>query len=99
MKSSRLIAHFSGQVIERLASDVGINAASADLKRLDVNLGQQGVVVEHLFEVRHQPFRVHAVTRESAADVISNATRRHVIECQGRRVDQRWIFPAVTASQ
>ena len=38
------------------------------------------IVVEHFFEMRHQPFLVHGVTRETAAEVIVNAALGHVRE-------------------
>ena len=52
---------------------------------------EQGVVVEHLLEVRHQPALVHRVAREAAAQVVVDAAladvgERRVHRLQGRRM-------------
>ena len=45
-----------------------------------------GVVVEHLFKMRHMPFGVDAVARKSPADVIVNAACTERVEQAAHRV-------------
>ena len=41
---------------------------------------QLGVVVEHLLEMRHQPFLVHGIARETSAEMIVNPAFAHSFE-------------------
>ncbi len=47
---------------------------------VEVHPSEQGLVVEHLLEVRHHPERVDRVARESAPEVVVHPARRHRIE-------------------
>jgi len=49
---------------------------------MQVDAGQDRVVVEHFLEVGHQPLRIHAVAVETAADVIVDASVRHAPQCE-----------------
>jgi hypothetical protein len=42
-----------------------------------IGAGEQGVVVEHLLEVRHRPGRIDAVPREATADLVVDAAAGH----------------------
>ena len=42
-----------------------------------VDAGEQGVVVQHLLEVRHHPVRVHAVPGEAAGQLVVHAAAGH----------------------
>ena len=42
-----------------------------------------GVVVDHLFEVRHHPAFVHAVAMKAAGKLIVDATAGHLFEGRG----------------
>jgi len=42
--------------------------------------GEEGVVVEHLLEMGDEPARIDRVARESATDLIVDATARHFAE-------------------
>ena len=44
---------------------------------LQIELGELGVVVEHFFEMGHEPFGVHGVAGEAAAELVMDAARRH----------------------
>ena len=46
-------------------------------------LDQEGVVVEHLLEVRDEPDRVGAVAREATADMVVDPAKRHPVQGQG----------------
>ena len=66
---------------------------SRDLVSSHVDFAKQRVVVQHLFKVRNQPFRVDAVPGKTATDVIPNASGCHAIQRQFGGSDQ----PAVVA--
>jgi len=46
----------------------------------DITSEQQGVVVQHLLEVRHHPAGVDAVPGEAAADLVVDTAARHRVE-------------------
>jgi len=47
---------------------------------LHVDAEQQGLVVEHLLEVRNEPFAIGGVASETTADVVVHAARTHGVE-------------------
>jgi hypothetical protein len=55
--------------------------------RLKVHPGEQRLVAEHLFEVRHVPLIVDAVTREATSKVVVETTSRHCVQGTGHRVN------------
>src|SRR5262249_4503615 len=61
--------------------------APRHLPRGEVDGGELRVVVEHLLEVRDLPGRVGRVAMETAADVIVDAARRHLLERQGHHLE------------
>ena len=52
----------------------------------DVGAQQQGVVVEHLLEVRHHPARVDGVAVETPADLVADAAARHRLQAALRQL-------------
>ena len=44
---------------------------------------QLGVVVEHLFEVRHHPALIHAVAMEASGELVVHAAARHPLQGDG----------------
>ena len=46
----------------------------------DIGYQQQGVVIEHLFKVRHQPHFIRGIPGETAADMVKDAAARHVLQ-------------------
>ena len=52
------IGHVAEDVAQDVPCRVGMSGFAAGLIRLDINTGEQGVVVQHLFEVGYQPFFV-----------------------------------------
>ena len=59
------------------------NASPVRPETLEVARDEQGVVVEHLLEVRHEPAGVGAVAGEAAAEVVVDAAARHGVERVG----------------
>src|SRR5439155_20714245 len=48
--------------------------------RTPVHRREQGVVIQHLLEVRHEPLLVDRVAMEAAADEVVHTAERHVVE-------------------
>ena len=46
---------------------------------IEIELRELRLVVEHLLEMRHEPFGVHRVTREPAAQLVVNAAGGHAV--------------------
>ena len=46
---------------------------------VEVELRELRLVVEHFLEVRHEPFGIHRVTREPAAQLVVNAAGGHAV--------------------
>ncbi len=67
-------------VADRLSRHLQEPGLAGQLPAVHVEADQQGVVVEHLLEVRHQPGRVDRVAGEAAAEVVVDAARRQVVE-------------------
>ena len=76
---SKLAEH----VADRLLDDLAILRPAQNGMRLPVDAYQQSLVVEHLLEVRYEPFAIGRVAGEPAADVVVHAARRHRIERGG----------------
>ena len=58
---------------------VGVAGLAAHQIGVEIQLRQLRVVVEHLLEMRHQPFGIHRVAGEAAAKLIVNAAGRHAV--------------------
>jgi len=67
--------HVAEHVCENVADDFRVARLAGDEIRVEVELCQLRVVVEHLLEMRHEPFGVHGVTGEAAAELVVNAAR------------------------
>ena len=52
---------------------------------------EQGVVVEHLLEVRDEPDRVDGVAVEAAAELVVDAARGHPVERRRRHLERRLV--------
>ena len=52
------------------------------LQAFQICRDEKGVVIEHLFEVRHQPTLVGRIAVESAADLVIHAAGRHFFKRQ-----------------
>ena len=74
------------QVVERLLRDRA-EVVRAEEVGPGQRLREEGVVVEHLLEVRHQPARVHGVAVEAAPGVVADPARRHPRQRVDRHAD------------
>ena len=66
--------------IQGLGGDDEIVAPAAVLPGMEVGPGEEGLVGQHLLEVRHQPAGVGRVPAEAAHDVVVDAARGHGVE-------------------
>ncbi len=87
--------HVAQQVVERLLRDDPVPLLAGRRVRVQVGRGQQGVVVEHLLEVRHQPSAVHRVAGEAAGQYVVHPPGRHPV--QRRRHHRRRLGIAAPA--
>src|SRR5205823_6596512 len=55
-----------------------LNFSTETSSRLAVSSRDDGIVVKHLLEMRHEPLRVHRVTMKSAAELIVHAAFGHL---------------------
>ena len=67
-------------VVERLLDDASPPLVPRDRPGVEVGRGEEGVVVQHLLEVRHEPAVVDRVAVEAAADQVVHATGGHAVE-------------------
>ncbi len=74
--------HVALGIQQDLPDDVRVTFLSRRLVALEVSHRQEGVVVEHLLEVRHEPVRVRRVPVEAAPDLVVHAPGRHPVERQ-----------------
>ena len=70
------------EVVERRGGDLGVAGRPRRLEGLEVGAREQGVVVQHLLEVRDEPDRVDRVAVEAAGELVVDAAGRHVVERQ-----------------
>ena len=74
------MAEVAQQVVEGLLRDEPVAGIGGRLVCLEVERRQQGVVVEHLLEVGHEPEGVGGVAGEASAEVVVDAAGGHALE-------------------
>ena len=67
-------------VLDRLLDDLPVAVASGHEPAVEVRRDEQGVVVEHLLEVRDEPALVDRIAVKAAADQVVHAARGHGVE-------------------
>ena len=70
----------SQAVVDGLLDDLPVAALAGQHERVQVRRNEQRVVVEHLLEVRHEPFGVDGVAVEAPADEVVHAAGAHAVE-------------------
>ena len=70
-------AHLAQRPAQRVHAHVQQVRLRGRLPAVQVRAREQGVVVQHLLEVRHRPGRIDAVAREAPADVVVDAPASH----------------------
>src|SRR6185369_14068102 len=71
------MSHLAEHVIENALDRFASLWLAGYLEIVQVESREQGIVVEHLLEVRDQPARVGGVAMETAAELIVHAAIRH----------------------
>ena len=71
--------HIAEHVVEDVPRRLGMAGLAADQEGIEIQLRQLRVVVEHLLEMRHQPFGIHRVAGEAAAELVVNTARGHAV--------------------
>jgi hypothetical protein len=67
-------------VLERLLGDFAVALVAGHEPAVQVGGHEEGVVVEHLLEVRHEPALVHRITVKAAGDEVVHAAGCHPVE-------------------
>jgi hypothetical protein len=75
--------HVGEQEVERRLRNPAVARVAGDGVAVQVRRGEQGVVVEHLLEVRDQPALVDGVAREPAGQHVVHAAGRHPVKRAG----------------
>ncbi len=91
--------HLAQDVVERLHRHAPQAFIAGDLVALQVSLGEQRVVVQHLLEVRDQPLAIGGITAEAAADVVVHAAPGHRVQCLRDHLEGLWITEAAVQAQ
>src|SRR5438067_12301526 len=76
-KSALCRGHVARDVVENIARNRFHLRVVRDLKRIEVSDGKLGLIVKHLFEVRHVPVAIDRVAMKAAAQMIVHAASRH----------------------
>jgi hypothetical protein len=77
---SARVAQVPQHVRHRLVQHLPVAIVAQDLPGVQVGACQQGLVVEHLLEVGHQPGGVDRVAGEAAAQMVVDPARGHGVE-------------------
>ena len=93
------VAHLTQQVVERLLGYTAVEGLAGELVSVEVELRQQGVVVEHLLEVGDQPVGVGGVAMEPAADLVVDAAEGHRFQGLFRHLERLGLARAVVEAQ
>ncbi len=80
VESACFVEHFGEEIADDLARRVRVPRLAEGAEAVDVEAKEEGVIVEHLLEMRDEPALVGRVTMEAPAEVIPDASRAHPIE-------------------
>src|SRR5882672_2433474 len=79
IKAALGMGHVAQDVIEDVARALRMARLPSYQPSIEIQLRELGVVVEHLFEMRHKPFSIYGVAGEAAAELIMNASGGHAL--------------------
>ena len=72
--------HLAQQVVKRALGHLAPAPLTSHAMGQRVDTCQQGVVVEHFLEVRHQPDRIDAVAMEATSDLVMDPAVGHAVQ-------------------
>ena len=78
IETAGAIGHFTDYIIEGLFGDAACRLVPRYLVKMQVKTREQGIVIEHLLEVWHQPVRIHRVTMETSAELVIDTSGGHL---------------------
>ncbi len=78
-KSAVRMRHVPQDVIQNVADNFRVPRVAADCKSVEVKLRELRVIIEHFFEMGHEPFSIYGIARKAAAELIMDAARRHFV--------------------
>ena len=82
VESAGRVGHFPQRIVQRLLGNAAVEGVGGNLPGVQVQAGQQGVVVQHLFKVRHQPVAIGGIAVKAAANLVVDAAVRHLVQGQ-----------------
>ncbi len=75
------VRHLTADKIERFGAYLAEGGLAGQQVGVEVCQGQLGIIVQHLFKVRHKPVVIRAVAVEAAAHHIIHPTPAHPVQC------------------
>jgi hypothetical protein len=99
VEAALLARHVAQDIVEGLLGDAAVEVVPGGLVRLQVEAGEEGVIVEHLLEVRDEPVGVHGVAGETAAQLVVDAAVGHLPERQLHAVEGGAVASAVMVAE
>src|SRR5262249_54770859 len=72
--------HLAYDVIERLFCDMPVEGLARHQVGMQVEAAEQGVIIEHLLKVRHQPPGIYRVAVKPATELVIDAPISHVLQ-------------------
>src|SRR3982751_3556039 len=73
------MSHLAHDVIQNAFDGIACQLLFAYLEVVQIKSCEQGIVIEHLFKVRYEPFGISGVTMKTAAELIVHAAVRHLV--------------------
>ena len=77
IESAFRMRHIAQHVADDVARDVGKPRVATGQIGVEIEVHQLRVVIEHFFEMRHEPLSIDRVTMEAAADLVMQTARGH----------------------
>ena len=74
------MSHVSPEVIQNPSCNLGKLVVPSQGKRVQVSVGQLGVVIQHLLKVGDVPVLVYTVSVKPSADLIVHAATSHLLQ-------------------
>ena len=100
IEAAPLVAHLAPHEVERLLDHAPVERLARHLPGVEIDAGQQGVVIEHLLEVGHEPALVGRIAGEAAAKLVIEAAVGHRLQRALGHVERHAVAaPGVDAQQ
>ena len=80
VETAIFVTQFAHHKVQRFLDDTTVERLLRYLISVQVGAGQQGVVVQHLLEVGHQPFFIGGVAGKATTDLVVHAAVGHLFE-------------------